>query len=491
MSSPINAELQEELDRMRTIIGQYRQTEIEMADSLLQSNTLVNTLTIRVEELERENILRSPLSTPHSPIPAHNLQPAMTAVAPMDGAIVQQIVDTSIASLETKIMNFLAQHLQQSNPEPTPASTPLGAASGLSGPPQSPSNTISNVSGGALGNTKKSLNDYDKAVEVEQRKLSDPVLTPPAIRTWKLSYDVYAKDPNRRMSMYEAFGTQSMRSLMIMFPDEPIPMDDSNFELYINKKILTTTNLFSDIKLAVAKNAMEKDKPLTVESLYLYLAGFCTSLSPFSEEMALRNSSPDLHKTIITAFYDGIIHVSFRKKLEETSCSTWQAARQNFQECLTPTNVQLAIAQNRAFFKDNPRPHYDKPDYEGKKAKSLRKSKETTLDLVPHVPTDNKKKPAIRSQLKSVDTVLSGIAPQILAPCKNCRKEDHLTFDCPIPMCYDCRDNDETYDHLQSQCVHRIWKENKIAKLARQAARHVIDASAFEDSDDYYTDDNT
>jgi hypothetical protein len=92
---------------------------------------------------------------------------------------------------------------------------------------------------------------------------------------------------------------------------------------------------------------------------------------------------------------------------------------------LTPTNVQLAIAQNRAFFKDNPRQHYDKPDYEGKKAKSLRKSKETTLDLVPHVPTDNKKKPAIRSQLKSVDRVLSGIAPQILAPCKNCRKEDH------------------------------------------------------------------
>ena len=113
-------------------------------------------------------------------------------------------------------------------------------------------------------------------MEVEQRKLSDPVLTPPAIRTWKLSYDVYAKDPNRRMSMYEAFGTQSMRSLMFMFPDEPIPMDDSNFELYINKKFLTTTNLFSDIKLAVAKNAMEKDKPPTVESLCLYLAGFCT-----------------------------------------------------------------------------------------------------------------------------------------------------------------------------------------------------------------------
>ena len=105
MSSPTNVKLQEELDRMRTIIGQYRQTEIETAadDLLLQNNTLVNTLHMRIEEMERENVLRSPLSTPNSPIPAHNLQPAMTSVAPMDGAIVQQIVDTSIASLETKI----------------------------------------------------------------------------------------------------------------------------------------------------------------------------------------------------------------------------------------------------------------------------------------------------------------------------------------------------------------------------------------------------
>ena len=203
MSSPTNAELQEELDRMRTIIGQYRQKEIETADLLHQNNTLVNTLHMRIEEMERENVLRSPLSTPNSPIPAHNLQSAMTSVAPMDGAIVQQIVDTSIASLETKIMNLLVQHLQQNNPGPIPASTPLETAfsSGLPGPPQSPSNPISNVSGGALGNTKGTLNDYDKTVDVEQRKLCDPVLTPAAIRAWKLVFDVYAKNPNRRMTM--------------------------------------------------------------------------------------------------------------------------------------------------------------------------------------------------------------------------------------------------------------------------------------------------
>ena len=78
MSSPTNAELvQEELDRMRTIIGQYRQQEIETADLLLrnevlttnealQNNTLVNTLNMRIDEMEREKLLRSPLSTPNS-----------------------------------------------------------------------------------------------------------------------------------------------------------------------------------------------------------------------------------------------------------------------------------------------------------------------------------------------------------------------------------------------------------------------------------------
>ena len=80
-------------------------------------------------------------------------------------------------------------------------------------------------------------------------------------------------------------------------------------------------------------------------SLYQYLAGFFTSITPFSEEMAIRNSSSDVHKTLIQAFYDGISPKSFTKKLEETSCSTWPAALQKFQDCLTPTSVQLAVGQ--------------------------------------------------------------------------------------------------------------------------------------------------
>jgi hypothetical protein len=398
-------------------------------------------------------------------------------------AALQAAVEIKIKHLMDAV-STLTQLSQTASFRPLASPTPLGTAS--LGIPGLPPSSISNVLGGPQSNPTVILNDYDKAVEVEQRKLSDPVLTPAAIRAWKLSFDVYKQNPNRRMSMYEAFGTQSLRGLIIMFPEQPIPTNDASFDLYINEKFLKTTNLFSEIKLAVITTAMKKETPLTVESLHTYLAGFCASISPFSDEIAFRATDQDLNKTLIQAFYDGIVHVSFRKKLEETFCSTWQAARQNFQNCLTPTNVQLALAQNKAYFaskQDNPRSN-PKPDYEGKKALSAtttKGKKEPTMDLVPPISIDNPQKPPDKRQHKSIDQILSGVVPNILAQCKNCRQKDHLTFDCPLPTCYDCRDNDETYDHFQSQCVHRIWKENRIAKLARQAARNVLDDYAFED----------
>jgi len=291
MPSPTVAELQEELDRMRNIIGQYRQLEIETAELLLIGNTLVNTLQLRIEEMEREKLLRSPLSTPISPIPAHNLQPAMTSVAPMDGAIVQTMIDNSLASFETWITDLLTQHLQKHTPEPISAPTPFGAtvSSGLPGTLQSPSHPILNVSGGAPSNTKGTPNDYDKAEEVQQCKLCEPVLTPAAISAWKLVSDVYATDPNRRITMYEAFGTQSMRSLIIMFPAEPIltTMDDAHSNLNLHG-IFLKTNLFSEIKLAVITTAIKQDTPLTVESLQTYLlADFRASIYPLSDKSRL------------------------------------------------------------------------------------------------------------------------------------------------------------------------------------------------------------
>ena len=132
-----------------------------------------------------------------------------------------------------------------------------------------------------------------------------------------------------------------------MLPDVTIPLDDTSFNLFIYEKFMRTTNLISEIKSAVSKNAMTKDAPLTVNSLYQCLTGFCKSISPFSEDVANQNSSPDLHKTLVQAFHEGILPRSFTKKLEETSCSTWPTAQQNFRNCFTRTNVQLAIAQQK------------------------------------------------------------------------------------------------------------------------------------------------
>jgi len=233
----------------------------------------------------------------------------MSSVAILDENKVQQMITNSqnafeitIKQLLTDTVSTLTNLIQAAPSRPAPP-TPLGTAS--LGIPGSPSSSISNVLGGPQRNPTVTLNDYDKAVEIEQRKLSDPVLTPPAIRAWKLLFDVYANNPSRRMTMYEAFGKQAIRSLMIMFPESPIPMDDAQFNLYLHEKFLKTTNLFSDIKLAVLTTAMKKETPLTVESsLHTYLAGFYAYVSP-SDNITFQTTNQDIYKTLIQALYDG------------------------------------------------------------------------------------------------------------------------------------------------------------------------------------------
>ena len=45
---------------------------------------------------------------------------------------------------------------------------------------------------------------------------------------------------------------------------------------------------------------------------------------------------------------------------------------------------------------------------------------------MPIIPSDNPKKPPDKRHQKSLEKTLSGIVPQILTPCKNCRLKDHL-----------------------------------------------------------------
>jgi len=259
-------ELQQELDRMDTIIGQFRQQEMEIA-ALITLNT---NLQMRYEELRRANdALRSTFNTPFSPLPAQNLQPAMMSVAQLDGKW-QTNLDNLIALFETRKKRLLTQH-QQTTPEPS-APTPFGAtvSSGLPGTLQSQPNPILTVSGRALSNAKGTPNDYDKPVEVEQCKLCLPA--------WKLVFGVCATNAYRRQ----------------------------NIRILYQQKILTTTHLFS-LKLAVITPAIPKETPRTMKSLeHTYLAGFGASISTLSRKIAFRNTNQDiLYKTLIQALYDG------------------------------------------------------------------------------------------------------------------------------------------------------------------------------------------
>ena len=194
-------EEQQELDRIR---GQYQTMEMETAALI----TLYTNLRLRNEELSRENALRSKLNTPFSPIPAQNLQPAIMSVAQLDGTIVQPMIDTSLDSFDTRIKNFLTQHLQQHYPGPISAPTPFGAtvSSGLPGTLQSQPNPILTVSGRALSNTEGTPNDYDKAMEVEQCKLCNDAC--------KLVFDGCATNSYRQ---------QKIRILDQKIPDNEMP----------------------------------------------------------------------------------------------------------------------------------------------------------------------------------------------------------------------------------------------------------------------------
>jgi len=263
LQSPLSSlqKLQQEFDRMDTIIGQLRQTEMEMA-ALMTLNT---NLQMRYEELRR-NALRSTSNTPFSTLPAQNLQPAMMSVAQLDGRC-ETILDNLIALFETRKKRLLTQH-QQTTPEPS-APTPFGAtvSSGLPGTLQSQPNPT--VSGRALSNAKGTPNDYDKPVEVEQCKLCEPA--------WNLVFGVCATNAYRRQ----------------------------NIRILYQRIILTTTHLFS-LKLAVLTPAIPKETPRTMESLqHTYLTGFGASIST-SRKIAFRNNNQDvLYKTLIQALYDG------------------------------------------------------------------------------------------------------------------------------------------------------------------------------------------
>ena len=221
-------------------------------------------------------------------------------------------------------------------------------------------------------------------------------------------------------------------------------------------KPLKSAHLFSDIKTAVSKIKMAT--PLSVESLQAYHSGFCKALIPLLDEIQLQNTSPDLHVTLIKAFYDGIPN-SFEYKLKETSCSTWMAAQNNFRDYLTKSNVQLAIAHatKAADFRQQDK-KYD--TFEGKRALSATKSDTPRSTRIPQI----SKTPPKRELFAHPPTVAP--PPQVLDTgqpymgkyCGNCRGK-HSTDECPRLPCFVCHEYDEPSSHNQADCPYRARKK--------------------------------
>jgi len=225
-----------------------------------------------------------------SPVPVTNLTANMNAAAPMDAQQITTLVTTLVSQMETRLLAVLQpSSTHQSTISPSFSAAPSGSqvSSGqqaVFSPPgstQPPQGTPASTSAGG-SNTPTSttivLNEYDKAVEVDQRKLRNPELTPIALRKWRLAYNIYASDPHKRMKMSDAFGEESLRCLGLMFSDQTVPLDDAGFDAYLNTKFLKSAHLFSDIKTAVSKIKMAT--PMSVESLQAYHSSFCKALIP-------------------------------------------------------------------------------------------------------------------------------------------------------------------------------------------------------------------
>ena len=183
-------------------------------------------LPLEKDKADAELSLLANATSSFSPIPATNLSGSLNTVASMDNRRVSDICNdickSLLSQIERRLVAFFSNLPQQRYSGPSVASTAASTSpqipTGLPGvfsPPslQSSRGLSASAPTFAVSNTNAmttSQNEYDKAVEVDQRKLQDPDLTPVAIRKWRTTYDLYANDPARRMTMAQAFGDVSL-----------------------------------------------------------------------------------------------------------------------------------------------------------------------------------------------------------------------------------------------------------------------------------------
>ena len=252
-----------------------------------------------------------------------------------------------------------------------------------------------------------------------------------------------------------------------MFPDDTVALDDEGFNDYLTSKFLKSAHLFNDITIAASKIRIQGTH-MTVDSRHTYHSNFCKCLVPFSEEIALQSTSTDLHETLIKAFYDGIPQ-SFANKLRETSCSTWTAAQQNFRECNTKANVQLAQAAAVGAVNKSA----DNRNWDHKKSEEPEGKRALTATSVSTPSQGKTKSPQqVKAEVKSGTEVLDTGQSCTGLYCSSCRGQ-HPTDACPKLPCFVCHEFDEPSHHKQSDCPYRARVKASKAKAARCHAREV------------------
>ena len=201
-----------------------------------------------------------------SPVDA-NLSANLNAAVPMDAqqvtTLLSQMETRLLSQMETRLLAVFQQHsTHQSHTGPSLLSAASSGPQVSSGPPgvfsppgPQPLHGLSafpSVSGSNIPTLAATVfNEYDKAVEVDQKKLRNPESTTIALRKWKRAYNTFVSDPHKRMKMTETFGEESLQCLGLMLSDDPVPLNDSGFDAYLNTKFLKSVHLFSDIKTAL------------------------------------------------------------------------------------------------------------------------------------------------------------------------------------------------------------------------------------------------
>ena len=258
----MEAQLRKELEEFRqlhqqAVLDAQQATELakiaaeETKKAHDQLNLAQQQIDLEKDKYAALELRRAPVTSFHTPVPQTNLSNQIQATVyidehtmntrlhdsltdlsrEFDGRLneMHQILTNDAVARDDRMLRNVTALLTSSlgrNTSPNVTTGPPGPqnlSSNLAASTVSPS---LNLAASTAANLQLPANDYDKAVEVEQRKLINPDTTPTSIRLWLILYDTYSKHPSRLLSMTEAFGEKSLMNLRLMFPDDHIPDDD-------------------------------------------------------------------------------------------------------------------------------------------------------------------------------------------------------------------------------------------------------------------------